>query len=955
MAVITPENENELLAGDRVLGPDGVIARSLSGYEARRPQVEMANLVDELIRDQRHGLIEAGTGCIQGDAEIVINRAGNGTRINLRDLVYKFNSGVIRRKLTGHGSSGWKEYRWDLSIPTYVQREENGVFRLARLKAAWCSGRKITYTVTTHTGRQIRATTEHPFLTERGWLKLGDLRIGDEVHVVGCQCTTGRRVKPRYRSIYRMHAHPFACHRKNGSASVDHHRLVAEATANGMDYESFVSVVRAGQVTDLNFINPKTHEVHHRDRNSQNDDPNNLEVLCHAEHARRHAEEGTSANVLYKVALERIVSVELYGEEITYDLEVEDDPHNFTANGFVVHNTGKSLGYLIPAILSGKRVVISTDTIQLQEQLVGKDLPFLQKVLQPLLGRPFRFAIAKGRSHFLCPRNCHGLIEERGMIAEYNLASYDAEAALEEYTNPLKGWDGDRAHLQLPIADDRWAKLCGDESCTGSSCEYATNCPSIRAKTAYEQAEVVVTNHTMYLLHHWVLERTFGAVGILPQHTVWIADEAHTLSDKCCDQFGVEISDRQPAAYVRRIKRQAKRLHLTLSDNDLNLEAVQRAADGFFEVFHGAVKQEQLLAEFPPEILDLARQMALELIAKIKPIRVALHWAAMDIPPDDYERRSAIERLYTGADLLIEGLDTILAPEPDGTDEAELRQWRDQVRYAEVTGSDLARKEITLHCKPIETRPIFRRILNNLESAIFCSATLATGYGAGAFRTIADELGLMLSDCATLQVESPFDYANAVRGYVPKGMPELRSPEYHTAVAEEVIQILNHSQGRAFILFTSVRDMKRVYELVIRRVRFPVLIQGQASKDALIEEFKETPNCVLFGVKTFWTGVDVAGDALSCVVIVKLPFPSPESPLNKARCARIDAREHGNSFRDFMLPRCIRDVKQGFGRLIRTSRDRGLFVILDPRMRTARYGRDIADSLPPFPCTGTLE
>lgn len=601
---------------------------------------------------------------------------------------------------------------------------------------------------------------------------------------------------------------------------------------------------------------------------------------------------------------------------------------------------GKSLAYLTPAILSGKRVVVSTDTIALQEQLVGKDLPFLQRSL----GKPFTFAIAKGRSHFLCPRNCESLLVEKSLLEEdrADLIQLDATSCLDEFRE--RGWDGDRAHLQLAVPDNRWAQLCGDESCTGRSCEHAGTCPYLKAKTAYEDADVVITNHTMYLLHHWVLDRTHGTAGILPEHLVWIADEAHTLSDKCVDQWGVEITDRTPASFVKRIKRQVKRLGIKLSEKDVDLEAMTHAADGFFSVFWGAVKQEQLLSEFPEEILELAREMRDLLVARIKPIRVALHWAAMDIPPDDVEKRGAIERLYTHADLLIEGLDTILDPEPDP----------DHVRYAEVTGSDMAMKSVTLHCKPIETRRIFQGILESLQTAIFTSATLATGYGTSGFRATADELGLNLSDCEVLQVESPFDYAGQVRGYIPAGLPETRSPEYHTEISEEIIKILNHTQGRAFVLFTSVKDMRRVYDLVVRRVRFPIMLQGDAAKDKLVAEFKTTPNAVLFGVKTFWTGVDIPGDQLSCVVLVKLPFPYHDAPMTKARCQRIEQRG-GNGFRDFMLPRCIRDVKQGFGRLIRCKTDTGLFVILDGRLRTKRYGQDIAGSLPAFRCLKTLE
>jgi Rad3-related DNA helicase len=395
---------------------------------------------------------------------------------------------------------------------------------------------------------------------------------------------------------------------------------------------------------------------------------------------------------------------------------------------------------------------------------------------------------------------------------------------------------------------------------------------------------------------------------------------------------------------MKRIQRQAKRLKLNLSEGDLDAGAVNRAAINLFEWFHGALKQEQLLTEFPPEIIAHAAESMEVLVERLKPVRLALYWAAQHIDPEDVEKRAAVGRLYDAADLLTESLQDIFeTPDPNAP--------RTHVTYAEVTGSDMAGKEVTLHRKPIETRPIFQRILGRLDTAIFTSATLAAGNSG--FRPVAEELGLDPNGYRSLQAESPFEYARQVRGYVPSSMPELRAPEYHTALAEEIIRILTHTQGKAFVLFTSIRDMRKVHELVAYQVRFPILLQGEAPKEYLVEQFQATPNSVLMGVKTFWQGVDIPGEALSCVVLVKLPFPQPEHPMNKARCELIEQRG-GNGFRDFSLPRCIRDVRQGFGRLIRTKTDTGLFAILDPRLRTARYGSTIANSLPNFPCSSKL-
>lgn len=600
--------------------------------------------------------------------------------------------------------------------------------------------------------------------------------------------------------------------------------------------------------------------------------------------------------------------------------------------------TGKSLAYLIPAILSGSKVVVSTDTIQLQEQLIHKDLPFLARAL----GRPIRYAIAKGRGNYFCERNTRTFMSEATLTNPLEVSL--AGEALSEFL--AHTWDGDKATVKLELSDRAWSEISGEDSCTGKQCNHAGACPYLTARARVEDADIIITNHTMYLLHHYLLQR---GRGILPEHCVWIADEAHTLADKAQDVFGVEIGQGRPLSYAKRVQKQAKALDLEMEDVDM--QKIQNAAESFFAVFHGATKEQQLLSEFPPAVLEIARNRLEPLIAALEPIRVALHWAARGLDPKAEEDKAkiwAIESLQSTARELLGNLKGFFEESDPEEDEENPR-----VLYVEIANDWRGRKTATLHNKPAETAPIFRRILSTLESAVFCSATLATGSGPGAWRPVADELGINLVSVATMQVASPFDYARQVFGYVPNTVPETRHPEYHTACARELCNVLNYTQGRAFVLFTSIRDMKAVYELVAARTRFPLLLQGSKPKDLLIEEFKSTPNSVLFGVKTFWTGVDIPGDALSCVILVKLPFPQFDHPLVKARCERIKARG-GNDFMEYSLPRCIRDVLQGFGRLIRSKSDSGVFIILDSRMHTARYARNIANALPNFPCVEKL-
>jgi len=307
------------------------------GLTPRPYQVAGAQLI---ARHGAHALITDEPGCLAGDTEIVVNRGGAAKRMALRDLVHKFNGGKSTDRW------GHERYGWDLSIPTYVQRERDGVVRHALLRNAWSSGIKTTHTVTTDRGRTIRATDEHPFLTERGWLRLDELQPGDQVHVLGDQASWNPpEPKPRYVEVAGLPAHPFArgVGRRTSRYRVAQHRLVAEAERNGLDYEVFLDKVRAGDVGQLEFLNPLLWAVHHRDHDHLNNTAHNLEVLTHDEHHRRHAHEGKTNSVLYKVASELVVSIERYGEEATFDLEVADDPHNFLANGFVVHNTGKTI------------------------------------------------------------------------------------------------------------------------------------------------------------------------------------------------------------------------------------------------------------------------------------------------------------------------------------------------------------------------------------------------------------------------------------------------------------------------------------------------------------------------------------------------------------------------------------------------------------------------------------
>lgn len=295
-----------------------------------------------LISSVGAALITDEPGCLAGDTEISINRNGKGFRLSLRDLVARFNGSAPRA-------------RWDLSTPTYVQREVDGVVRLGRIVNAWSSGIKTTYTVTTATGRTVRATDEHPFLTSRGWLRLDELKAGDLVHVRGGRSAAGRSSKQRYREIAGLYAHPHARGkgRRTSRYRVAEHRLVAEAALNNTDLSTHVGQIRAGAVDDLTFIDPAVYAVHHVNLDPSDNRLENLQVLTHSDHHRLHAELGKARNVQLHIELDAVVSVEQFGEEETFDIEVADAPHNFIANEFVVHNTGKTVTAILGVVERG--------------------------------------------------------------------------------------------------------------------------------------------------------------------------------------------------------------------------------------------------------------------------------------------------------------------------------------------------------------------------------------------------------------------------------------------------------------------------------------------------------------------------------------------------------------------------------------------------------------------------
>lgn len=600
--------------------------------------------------------------------------------------------------------------------------------------------------------------------------------------------------------------------------------------------------------------------------------------------------------------------------------------------------TGKSMGYLVPAIMSGQRVIVSTGTIALQQQLVGKDLPFLAEHL----GVPFTYAIAKGRSNYFCERNAFEFLEQAAILApsEGRYSKMGEDAFLVNLTRmdfEADAWDGDKSTLEQPVPDRLWASISGEESCTGSECAHAKRCPYLAAKTKYAEAQVIVTNHTFYLLHHYLLSTVGGEA--LPEHSIWIADEAHELPDKAGDVWGIELRHTSLGALLKRLGSAEKRFGIAMPDSEERLRDLNKT---FFGAFRSSPKAEPLLSGYPPDILQGAEDDADDIAELLDAYQSPLWSAASRLyGPDQRSQKTALERLAERTKTLSDAYRIWFEDQPRGV-----------VRYAEIEQNNripASQCSVSLQEKPIETAAVFRTIAGRLRAQIFCSATLATGTGAGLWTPTRTDFGLPTTT-PTLCVESPFDYAHQVRGYVPPvgRIPKSDSDDYHDRLTDELVEIIRHTGGGVFVLFTSNWDMRKISEKLPRRLTSTlILTQGTAPKEQILEEFREDGDAVLLGVKTFWTGVDIAGSALRGLVITKIPFPVPSAPLNRARCDLIKARG-GSDFMEFSIPRAIQDLRQGFGRLIRNRTDTGVFALLDPRIRTALYGELLLKALPKF-------
>ena len=563
---------------------------------------------------------------------------------------------------------------------------------------------------------------------------------------------------------------------------------------------------------------------------------------------------------------------------------------------------GKSLAYLVPAIRSGKKVVLSTGTIALQEQLVRKDIPLVERALD----RPLRVTLLKGRSHYLCRQKLERMRADRLVAQSHSMQQ------MWEWAERTQS--GDRAELSFSPHGGEWEQLDADaDECTGEICPHFRDCYFFKKRDEAKYADVVVVNHALFFL-----DLAMGG-GLLPPYDVAVLDEAHQCERWATDALTAVVSRASVDRMLRKLRRHYHLPHAFEADFEETMRRLETS-----------------LAQVPSERYPLAANE--EVWEPLDALRQCLyglenwlfaHW--LDGLKRSADNEAEAERRRDLAMRSVLAHETAVERFGAGADDA--------IAWVERSDAD---GRYAVNCAPHEVAGFLReRLFARTHSVVLTSATLATDRS---FEFLRRTLGV--DDAQELVAPSPFDYVRQARLFIAPAEVNPKSTHFARRAAPLVEECLDRSGGRAFVLFTSYARLREVHALVRDRLAFPVRMQGDLPRSYLLDWFRRTPGAVLFATSTFWEGIDVVGEALSCVIIDRLPFPSPTDPLVMARVRALEARGL-DGFEHYMIPAATVRLKQGFGRLIRSGKDRGLVALLDGRAASTRYGATILSSLPP--------
>lgn len=583
--------------------------------------------------------------------------------------------------------------------------------------------------------------------------------------------------------------------------------------------------------------------------------------------------------------------------------------------------TGKTFAYLAPALHSSKRVIVSTGTRTLQDQLYHRDLPAIARAL----GRPVRVALLKGRANYLCMHRLD-LAEQQAVARGVRRDVAIALPKVREWSHITR--TGDIVEVRH-LSDEHpiWPWVTSTrENCLGADCEAFDRCHVVHARREAQAADVIVVNHHLLLADLVLKEEGFG--DLLPGADAVIIDEAHQFPEIASAFLGFTVSSRQIELLARDLGAElltcSARVEVSAALTQ-TLERQLRDLEQTLEVKQGRRE----FADWPAEVFEAIEQLH----ASLTELARTLEAPANDAPALAALRRRSVE---IGARL-----SALL--DHDAAEQAA------SVRWAQTSGHG-----VSLHYVPIDVAHQLGALIDAHASAwVFTSATLAVGEEFSHF-----ERRIGITDAAAAKFGSPFDYARQTLLYLPRELDAPSSSHYTEQVIDAALPVLQASGGRAFLLFTSHRALREGAEILFKKLGpelpYPVLVQGDGPRDALLKKFREAGNAVLLGTSTFWEGVDVKGTALTVVVIDKLPFAVPDDPVLKARLDEV-SRRGGNPFFEEQVPHAVIALKQGVGRLIRDPQDFGVVVLCDPRLRTRGYGRIFLDSLPPMPRTSRLD